>query len=381
MKRLPMDLLAAIKTTLHGTAHEASLSALNHQSQRYALKAGLGPYFHHYTHKGLLEAPQALKEALLSADLTSQILTGEHLDALEEILRALVPVTQKVTLLKGIAICQTHYPAPHHRPMGDIDILLPQEQHAAAEAIMRQLGYRQESVYPAEFYQTIHHSMPFFHPRRGVWVEIHHALFPQSSALASDPYLCTDNLAKHTIAHSFRGLQCQRLDEEFQLVYTCAHWAEKLNRSRTAIALLDMVLLLSCDTVSYSWNSVITQLKGGASITSLSLAMLYLDRHGLVNLPDQPRKSLRHHAKNLNWVNRTILEWVLDHHVAQGKPCGRILSSSNVGLIWKTLLKPGSPILNLLSLPLHLLIPPDHPERWSLRFQLGRISVALGFHR
>src|SRR5262245_52923796 len=146
----------------------------------WAVETGFGPLLFQLLH-GLPDAVGSpLWPVLHSAHITAQLLIREQLEALEELLQACGGRLPPVTLLKGISICRQHYPAPHLRPMRDIDIMVEEAFHPAVESLLVTLGYRQRSrsSYPAAFFATYHHSMPFFHAQRRVWVEVHRGLFP-----------------------------------------------------------------------------------------------------------------------------------------------------------------------------------------------------------
>jgi hypothetical protein len=378
---ITLGLLDAIQSVLSGIPSGKNLCELALHTRNHAIATGLGPLLHYSVQSGLNLAPQELRNELLSADLTSRVLAEVQLDALEEILRTLGPAAEQVTLLKGISICQTHYPAPHLRPMADIDLLVPTDRQAQLEAQLNRLGYRQRSAQPPDYYRNHHHSMPFFHPRRGIWVEVHRALFPPRACVAGDQFFAPDNLATHTVPHVFRGLNCQRFDDMMQLVYTSAHWATELNVPRGLIPLLDILYLLKRGDQPFPWASLIDQIKGNISIGHLSVAMLYLQLRRLVALPISVHDSLLTRTNNLNTTTRAILEWIVDKYIANGEPFGRILSKSNIGIIWKSLLSPRSPVHNLALVPWHLAFPPGEPRRKSILFQIGRIASAIGIRR
>lgn len=360
-----MDLLDVIVAITSDESSTVDLSNLSLQSQRHAMKSGLGAYLSHSADRGQLKVSPALMEALRSADLTSQILTGEYLDALEEILHELQPLTHEVTLLKGISICQSHYPVPHLRPMGDIDLLVPDALHPGTEMTLQRLGYRQTSSNPEEYYRNHHHSMPFYHSGRGVWVEIHRSLFQQSARVARDPVFSSKGIQQQRVNHRFRGLDCYRLSDELQLIYTCAHWAEEFNTSRGLLPLADMCLLLKNKLHPLRWEVLLSWAQNSASSKYLAFLLLYLQRRRLIELPGQVHRALANASTNMNTLSRLALTRALERFVLQGQSTDSGFTRANAEILWATLMKPGSPWLNLSQLPWNLLFPPGHPHRYS----------------
>ena len=144
------------------------------------IETGHGPFLH-FCSRNNPEIDTTTREysALRSTHLTARVLTSGLLDATSEILAFASPYTREITLLEGISLCQRQHTEPHLRTMGDIDLLVPSQQSLVLESMLRDVGYQQCSEYPESFFATRHHSMPFFHPIKRVWVELHTAFFPE----------------------------------------------------------------------------------------------------------------------------------------------------------------------------------------------------------
>ena len=70
------------------------------------------------------------------------VVTARDLDGeLGRVMKALGEAEVQVVLLKGAALVQTVYDDPALRPMGDLDLLIPEDQLDLAERIVRGLGY------------------------------------------------------------------------------------------------------------------------------------------------------------------------------------------------------------------------------------------------
>ena len=155
---------------------------------------------------------------LQSADLTARVVSAEHFDALTEIVDC-CSFAAPLILLKGISIADQYYPEPHLRPMRDIDLLVRSESVSSVESALEKLGYvrRSKSGLPSPFFEAHHHSMPFMHPRRNVWVEIHDRLFRPATLLGNSDVFGIDRLAKEARPSEFKNRRVNRLSPELQL--------------------------------------------------------------------------------------------------------------------------------------------------------------------
>lgn len=88
-----------------------------------------------------------------------------------------------VILLKGAAYELAGDPAGRGRLSADIDILIPKQHLSAAEAALRQAGwrFRAEKAGPADqhYYRAWMHELPpMLHSQRAVELDVHHSLLP-----------------------------------------------------------------------------------------------------------------------------------------------------------------------------------------------------------
>lgn len=360
-----------------------SLNEFSATTVQQAIDKGLGPLLLYVTKNNPESPTSTFYPFVQSADLTARVLIHEQLDGLQELLEALGVSSRCVTLLKGISICTSHYPEPQLRLMGDMDLLVIDEHSRnAVENVLRDLGYCQKSTYPAEFYRTLHHSMPFFHPRRNIWIEVHKALFPPTATVAYHKKLYSvEQIIEQTVPHWFRNIECMQLSHELQLLYTCSHWAEEFNPIRGILPIVDVLLLLTNDDKEMNWDLVLSWIPQTNASSHLYLMLTYLKHHNLISLPNEVDKKIRVSSTNLNAVGKLILWQLIDSFLIHGQPSGKILTQSNVGIIWKSLLSQGSAIGNLMSIPWNLGLPPGDSRRFNPGFQLRRIRSALGLKR
>ena len=353
---------------------------LDESTIAWAIQAGLGPLIWHLAQKCLAKTKSgAVHDSLRSADLVAKLTVAETLDALEQILFCAPDISQEITLLKGVSICQRHYPMAHLRTMGDIDLLVPQAKQEPLESLLSRLGYRQQSNQPAEFYRTHHHSMPYFHPSRHIWVEVHTALLSNRN-VAADPVFSSTYIASQIVPTTFRNYKTNRLSDELEMAYLAAHWAlERRCFAGGAIPCVDMMYLIQRRGQEIDWKQLLVSLAGCTVASHLFLMLGFLNKHKLIALPPRFLERLAEILRFPLAGNETILHGLMEKYCMRGIPFGKITTETNIGILLETLLTPGPAWKNLIRTPRNILFPPQDKRRFNLAFQAGRISRALGF--
>lgn len=324
------------------------------------VQAGLGPLL--YSIAGAHTAAQ--RQLLRAADLTARVAIGQLVSAASEILRQAPAIAAETVLLKGMAACHRHYPAPHQRLMGDIDMLVPHRLRSALEQVLRALGYDQRSELPAVFYETHHHSMPFVNDKTGVWVEVHTQLLPSTSPFAQAECFTTDAIQRSTVPLSLDGVATLALRDELHLLYTCTHWAISLNVDRGLVPLLDAILLLREDN-DIAWDRIAEWTETSDIGVHLSLVLGYLSYRDIVKLEPRASAVVDRGLRKLGRLNARLLYAIVDSFIVERKPFGRFLTHYNVLIIWDTLLRPQHAWRNLAALPISLVFPPNRADRFS----------------
>jgi hypothetical protein len=332
---------------------DLSVADFDAEQVRWAVTAGLGPWLRRCTVQDPSTSNSPLWPLVQGADLTARIIAAEIVDAMEEIIDVAERHLPPLTLLKGISLCEQYYPEPHLRTMGDIDILVDDDALSALRARLIELGYRPQSHYPPEFYETHHHATPLFHPRRRVWVEVHRGLFPPSSCVGSDEVFGRERVRAELQPSLFRGRSVNRLGDELQLVYLASHWAFGFTRERAMVGLLDVIRLL--DQASLRWERILPWLEGSFASTYVYLLLTYLARRGLADLDPSILEGLRRRQRSFGRANLAALHAVIDRHVVEGRPFDRVVSERTFGILWQTLLSPGRSSRNMLRLGWRLL--------------------------
>lgn len=356
--------LGALRALANGYPASVDIPAL---LLRRLVQAGLGPLLRDLARTRSVDDA----ELLTAADLTARVVSDQMLRALGDILHTAADTADRIVLLKGIAACQRNYPEPHQRLMGDIDILVPQELQPRLEATLRALGYVQRSEFSSEFYAAHHHSMPFYHPNTGVWVEVHTALFPAASPLAQDRCFQADVIWAHTQPFTMDNYRARVLSDELHLLYTCGHWGGTLNIERGLIPMLDVIFLLR--TTPLDWDWIRHAVAHGVVASHLGLMLGYLYSRDIMAVDTTGQPLMTDSLEKLGKLNAELLYRIIDRYVVGRQEFGRFATHYNTLIAWDALLRPLPPLRNLVELPLLLLFPPGRSDRFSPALILRRL--------
>lgn len=338
---------------------------------RRALDVGLGPALHRISRQGDRGVWQ---DALRAQDLAARVECLGRFDALEEILGAIPPrLSADLLLLKGLSLCQRVYPEAHLRMMGDLDLLVSPELGPELERVLPGLGYVQRSPQAPEFYAEHHHSMPFFHSRNGIVVEVHTGLFRPATRLAQGELFRPEIIRRRSLVDDFRGFPVLRLDAETELAYLAAHWINERRCFGTAtIPILDLAFLIRGLPDSFDWDGLLARMADSPAAPFVRVALGFLhDRIG-VRLDPEVRRRLNRLSPPPRTSVDLLLHGMIDRHVLAGRAFGLFWTRNMANTAWDALLAPRSGWLNILSLPWRLAFPPGETRRYHLGFQLRR---------
>jgi len=225
------------------------------------------------------------------------------------------------TLLKGISISEQHYPVPHLRPMGDIDVLIPSDAYESVESALLQRGYVREPHHTVS--KGDKHGNPLDHPEWHVRVELHTALFNEDSG--SDEVFCASHLATHRVASTFHGRHVYRFTDEFQLLYIATKWNEDLSLYRIKIhpslvpPLLDVIYLLRASGKSLDDTRLAVGPGSEMAIASLYVMLAYLARHGLGAESHRLSRVLASSQRIVGPLQLKIIHAALDRYLIGGR--------------------------------------------------------------
>jgi hypothetical protein len=207
--------------------------------------------------------------------------------------------------------------------MTDLDFLVEETVIPLVESLLYKLGYRQQSHRPREFYNTHHHRMPFVHPQRGIWVEVHRGLFPSGTKLATTRVFSHPHLTRQLRPSAFQGRPVTRLSDALQIVYIAAHWAFEFKGIGGMLAMLDLIYLLKQTKEAIDWEAMFDWLDGSIAATHLYLMLTYLARYGLIDIPPERLHDLALRQRSFGPLNLHIMHKLVDRYMIDRPPSGR----------------------------------------------------------
>ncbi len=298
------------------------LDEVDDRQIRWVIDAGLGPLLYRAMRDRTGRVPGAWRDALLSAELTAQVWSGNLRGTATEVIAACKEARAPVTLLKGVSTSDQYYPSAHLRPMADIDVLIPEHTYESVESSILRRGYNRHLEYePAE---DPHHGIPLSHPERRVWVELHTALFPIADSLRFNAVFSPSHIAAQSVASTFHGSPVYRLSDELQLVYIASSWMRDLTLSKIhpsfLISLLDAVYLLKCSGRTLDWNGLLGWVDNVMAIASLYVMLAYLSRHGFEPCSASVLSRLASGQDIVGPLQLRVIHAMLDHYLIGGRP-------------------------------------------------------------
>jgi hypothetical protein len=250
---------AALLHALHPEAEKAiaALEALTEAEWdrvvRQAEKHGLAPLvFHRLEHAAVSsqlpgQVRQILKECYQSSARRNLSLYQE----LNQVLRALSEAQCPTIVLKGAYLAQAVYKNIALRPMNDLDLLVRQEDLAAAEGKLLALGYRLDENREPGWYKENH--FHFRYNRIGAvgTVELHWHIEPPNSPFRVDIEEVWDRSRPTVLA----GVPARILSPEDLLLHLCLHTAHTHTFSFFALrSICDIAMLLSFYDDRLAWD-------------------------------------------------------------------------------------------------------------------------------
>lgn len=326
-------LIRLVRAAVRGQAG-VSMKAFDEETISWAIETGLGPLLARATEHDPEAMTSPLRPLLEGATLTARLLTALHVDAMVEIIDACRGRVPPLVLLKGISMCEQHYPEPHLRPMRDIDFLVDQGAVGEVESVLSGLGYRQLSDRPPAFYESHHHSSPFVHPDTGIWVEVHHALFAARSPFGSEGTFTAPNLTTQLRSSEFSGRPVRRLSDELQVVYVACHWAHGLRAVGGMVALADMTYLLT-NAPRVDWDRILGWADASVVARPLSVLLTYLDRHRLVDIDPEILRRLRATPTSPRHLALRLAHLLVDRYVVDGEDFGSLMTERIFNRVWR----------------------------------------------
>jgi len=231
-----------------------------------------------------MSADKDASALLRGAALTSALIYKQTHDAVGNAIGELNRIGVTPALLKGISVAEQYYQPPSARIMGDVDLLVPAEDAAAAQAMLQQMGYRElDSEAPGDS----HHHLPAMrHPDTGVILELHTALYSARSGPAAFSPIDEAQWREHWVDDQLSGHDVYRLGADYQLAYTLMHWAAEHKWADGVFGILDFQLIAANDT-SLDWLLFGQWMKQNDAFGACAAIMFtYLERNRLLAIPE-----------------------------------------------------------------------------------------------
>jgi hypothetical protein len=249
--------------------------------------------------------------------------------------------------------------------MRDLDVLVDPKDQPVIESVLREMGFRQQSENNAAYYVTHHHSMPFFHPATGVWVEVHRDLFPTTEEVGRLPVFSGKAIRAESVLSSFEDLSVIRLSPELQMVYTASHWALcliGLVHRGGLFALLDLLLILRKLQHRIRWSVILKWIDNSVAATHLYLLLSYLRAGGIFDVGTEILRELFRCQKSFGIVSLKIAHKLITRQLVAGKSA---IAPGKLAICWKNLLLNDTPMHNLESFCTDLFSLSRRPVRCS----------------
>lgn len=219
-----------------------------------ALRHGLGPLLYaalkklDYSSRLAPHAHQQLQDSYRRSDIGNWMAFRELGRVLDLFERAKI----QTILLKGAALALDYYPEPALRPLGDLDLLIPQSEVARARELLSGEGYAAGPEMQAEFEQRYSGEISF--ARRGknpAQIDLHWHLFVVAYYRERMP---VEWFWERTEKIKSGERSVSIFNPDAQLIYLCAHYALH-HRSDRLLWLYDLALLLQRG--NFDWEQVI----------------------------------------------------------------------------------------------------------------------------
>jgi hypothetical protein len=257
---------------------------------------------------GASHAPRATAARLRRAWVESRAARAHALRQLQEVLAALTP-EMPVAPLKGLALDAWYGCAG--RPIGDLDLLVPERLLGSAMRRLEELGYRAtDETNPRS--ARAKHSCAMAREGR-VEVDVHWLLDVRLAG-ASGRETAMARLWRHARPVEWAAHTLQRLRGEHHLLHAVIHGARVDSRAQARWA-VDAIEILRREGADFDWDELLATTRELGLAAWVGPALQWLD-HLLPDLvPAEVQRSLRHQQLG---VSARCLWWLDSHALAPG---------------------------------------------------------------
>ena len=337
----------------------------------------------HAIESGTAKVSDNVLEVLESADLTARVVHGQLASVAEDVLTLSTELSIPVVLLKGIANAADLYIQPHHRTMGDVDVLVKPEH---SETLYRKLlshgyspMYRNRGMIWADGY---HHLHPLQHPASEIPVELHTALFSRASPELQRIF-APSYAWQATMDSDFRGQPCLRLTDEFDFVYAITHWASDLGRATNAIGICDIFRMLEIRGTDLDWEKIRHWLIKSPQLANFVTVVLdFFEVEGMAKSPIALKNEMTEAKERIGNVNLRALHFVLSaYSLTCRQRVAGVISREHADIVWNTILESGNRNGGLPAAVLRILNLRKQPDELLIFSLLRRLKRVLSSSR
>lgn len=271
------------------------------EARYYGLLARLGLELARHGHCDVVPAgaERQIQAAIAAAEANQAALRYE----ITRVREALCGRGFPVVLLKGGAYLAADMPAAQGRTACDLDILVPRECLAEAEAALCAAGWEVKvaDAYDDRYYREWMHELPpLWHPERDMSLDVHHTIFPPVSGLAIDG-------ARLLAAARPLGGGLFVLSSCDLVLHAALHLfgEDMTNRLRDLVDLRD--LILNAANEPDFWPTLTARAQELGADWALNHALYNLVTLLGVSLPSAVRATVMPHRHPLRWLTRRTL--------------------------------------------------------------------------
>lgn len=175
--------------------------------------------YHRLKAQSLLDAaPEDIRQSLLNMHRQNAVRNMRLYHEFRQIAGALQAASIPLIVLKGAYLAEAVYQNIALRQMGDMDLLVPKEDLAAASEIVVQMGYQPERPFSLDWDPTFKHLPRFVNPNVGS-VELHWNITPRN-----EPYsIAPAEFWEHSQETRIADIPVRALSFEDVLLVLCEH--------------------------------------------------------------------------------------------------------------------------------------------------------------
>ena len=321
---------------------------------------GVAPLLHRalQARVGLDALPEVLLRQLAEARRATALANLRHCAAFREFAQAFAQQDIPLMALKGLHLAERVYRDISLRPMGDVDILVPQSKLGSAAAILQRLGYGPEgdmSEATAARLATSH-AVLLEHRGLGTVIELHRTLgeadYGYEAPLA--------DIWRTALPGKLADADALLMSPEFLLLHVCAHLACNHTFVLGISALCDIAEIVRAYP-AIDWKIVIDQGSRHGWRRGIAAALqLTRDQLGAA-VPQEVLAELGANALDQDMLSEALTHVLSSHEVPEDLSAfpnflafvARRGPAEKLTLFWRRVFMPRSELALLYGVPLH----------------------------